>query len=97
MAKKLDPKNLTIDYKKLRRMTVADRVDMLQAAGEALYSSLTPTQLANLFPRFYLRSLPDIGKAVTGASTGGSSGASTGTGSAGSTATPQPKTKLSPK
>ena len=102
MAKKIDTSNLTVDYKQLMRMTVQDRVGMAKSGfGEELMQSLTPTQLALAFPKYYARQLPDIGRIITGGGGGGSapsyggagtsSGGGAGTSSGGgSTATPAP-------
>ena len=94
MAKKIDTSNLTVDYKQLMRMTVQDRVGMAKSGfGEELMQSLTPTQLALAFPKYYARQLPDIGRIITGGGGGGSApsygGAGTSSGG-GSTATPAP-------
>lgn len=70
MAKNIDPKNLSVDYKKLMRMTIQDRVGFIQSGGASYLESLTPTQLAQLFPKYYQRQLPDIGKIVSGGTAG---------------------------
>ncbi len=59
MAKQFQ--NLTVDYKKLLNLSVADRVSMTKSDyGQSILSSLTPTQYANLFPSYYKERLPDI-------------------------------------
>ena len=62
MAKKFQ--NLTIDYKDLiGKMTIGDRVSMLRSnEGRQLLSSLTPYQLAEMFPDYYKERYPDVGK-----------------------------------
>jgi hypothetical protein len=70
MAKRIDPSNLTVDFRQLMRMTVQDRVDFYKSGGQSYFESLTPTQLAQLFPKYYQRQLPDIGKAVSGGTAG---------------------------
>lgn len=64
------PEDLTIDFRKLLRMTVRDRVAMAQSKeGPSYLASLTPTQYALLFPSYYKDQLPDMGltKATSGA------------------------------
>ena len=67
--------NMTIDYKKMLRMIPSDRATLAQSGAISdLISSLTPGQLANLFPRYYRDKLPDVGQAVSslgGALSGG--------------------------
>ena len=70
MAKRIDTSNLTVDFKQLMRMTVQDRIGFFQTGGASYFESLTPTQLAQLFPKFYQRQLPDIGKVVSGGTAG---------------------------
>ena len=55
--------NMTIDYKKMLRMVPSDRATVAQSGVVSdLISSLTPGQLANLFPSYYRDRLPDIGQ-----------------------------------
>lgn len=70
MAKKIDPKNLTIDFKQLLGIPVQDRISLWQSGGQSYFESLTPEQLSRLFPKYYQRQLPDIGKAVSGGTAG---------------------------
>ena len=70
MAKKIDPKNLTVDYKQLLSIPVQDRISLWQSGGQSYFESLTPEQLSRLFPNYYQRQLPDIGKAVSGGTAG---------------------------
>jgi len=58
--------NTNIDYRQLiGKMTVTDRLKMLQTTdGQNMLASLTPEQLANMFPRYYQERLPDVGKAL---------------------------------
>ena len=83
---KLDPKKLTIDFKQLMRLSVQDRINFYRQGGASYFESLTPTQLAQLFPKYYQQALPDIGKAVSGGTKTFGSGGGGGGGSA--TATP---------
>ena len=64
--------NMTIDYKTMFKMVPSDRLQVAQSgAVNDLISSLTPGQLANLFPRYYREQLPSIGGSIGGASLGG--------------------------
>lgn len=65
MAKKIDPQKLTIDFRQLMGISIQDRISLWQYGGQSYFESLTPTQLAQLFPKYYQRQLPDIGKAVS--------------------------------
>jgi hypothetical protein len=57
-------------YIKMRSMPPKIRTDLARApAAEHWLSLLTPTQLANLFPHYYKRGLPDVG--LTRAASGG--------------------------
>lgn len=50
----IDPKSLTIDYRSLLRMTVADRRAIMKSpVGLEIMNSLTPGQRAKLFPDYY--------------------------------------------
>ena len=95
MAKKIDTSNLSVDYKQLMRMTVQDRVGLAKSGlGEELMRSLTPTQLALAFPKYYARQLPDIGRVITGGGAaptyGGGTAPSYGGGRPSQTAAPVP-------
>lgn len=96
MAKKIDTSNLSVDYKQLMRMTVQDRVGLAKSGlGEELMQSLTPTQLALAFPKYYARQLPDIGRVITtggAAPTYGGTAPSYGGGRPSQTAAPVPST-----
>lgn len=61
MAKKFQ--NLTVDYGKLvGKMSVSDRLSLLRSGeGQNLLSSLTPYQLAEMFPDYYKKQYPDVG------------------------------------
>ena len=80
---KLDPKNLTIGFQQLMRQTIQDRINFFRSGGASYFESLTPTQLAQLFPKYYQQALPDIGKAVSGGTktfgSGGGGGSATAT------------------
>jgi len=58
----VDFKNLTIDYKTLLKNTsISDRVQLTKSrSGQQLLTTLTPTQIAGLFPDYYKRSDPDV-------------------------------------
>lgn len=57
MAKR--PEELTIDFRKLLKLTFVDRVNMAKSdIGQQYLSALTPSQLAELFPDYYKRQLP---------------------------------------
>jgi hypothetical protein len=49
-------------YKSLRKLTVGERLNAVKnpQIGNSLMSALTPTQIAELFPRYYLMREPDI-------------------------------------
>lgn len=54
--------NMTIDYRKMLRMVPTDRATLAQSGTiNDLIGSLTPGQLANLFPKYYRDRLPDTG------------------------------------
>lgn len=65
----MDVNSLTIDYRKMKKLTAREKLDAIQKAPNApsFLASLTPTQLAQLFPDYFRRQLPDVGKATTGA------------------------------
>ena len=56
--------NLTINYSDLiGKMTINDRISMLKNdGGRQLLSSLSPYQLAEMFPDYYKKQYPDVGK-----------------------------------
>lgn len=60
----INPNEYTISYSQLlRSTTIRDRVSMAQSDNtfySQLAQALTPTQMANLFPRYYRDRLPDI-------------------------------------
>jgi hypothetical protein len=96
MAKKIDPSSLTIDYKQLMRMPLSQRLEIMNSGfANDVLRDITPTQLAQAFPRYYQRAMPDIGKIVSAggsAAAAGLPGVTGGAGrpSAGPTATPAP-------
>jgi len=58
----IDPKSLTIDYKKLLSVPIGDRTKLLRSgAVDSLMSALTPGQQAALFPTYYLKNGMDVG------------------------------------
>lgn len=78
---------MTVDYKTMYRMVPSDRFAVAQSGvANDLLSSLTPGQLANLFPRYYSNRLPDIGDSGSTSTLGGalSGGTSFGSGGGGS-------------
>jgi hypothetical protein len=92
MAKKINPGSLTVDYKQLMRMPISQRLEIANSGfADDVLRDITPTQLAQAFPKYYQRALPDIGKIV---SAGGSAAAAglpgAGGGGGGTTATPVP-------
>ena len=58
----IDPKSLTIDYRTLLKNTsISDRVELTKSqSGQKLLSTLTPSQISDLFPDYYKRSNPDV-------------------------------------
>ena len=58
----IDPKSLTIDYRTLLKNTsISDRVELTKSqSGQQLLSTLTPSQISDLFPDYYKRSNPDV-------------------------------------
>lgn len=61
----INPDQYTISYDQLiKNTTIRDRASMVQNDNSfyaQLMQALTPTQMANLFPRYYRDRLPDIG------------------------------------
>jgi murein DD-endopeptidase MepM/ murein hydrolase activator NlpD len=58
----MKPSDLTVDHRKLLKLTVSDRVAMTKTQeGLSYLASLTPAQLAELFPAYYKRKLVDVG------------------------------------
>ena len=54
----VDPRSLTIDAKKLMKLTVPQRLDFFRSPqGQSYLASLTPAQRADLFPDYYKRAL----------------------------------------
>ena len=67
-----DLENMTVDYKTMFRMVPSDRLQVARSGvANDLISSLTPGQLANLFPSYYRDQLPDIGQSGGGGSSFG--------------------------
>lgn len=63
MAKKFQ--NLTVDYRKLLRLGMQDRLDLLRSGyGESIFSRLTAEEFSRLFPKYYSDKLPDVGVAL---------------------------------
>lgn len=64
----MDVNSLTIDYQKMKKLTAREKLEAIQKAPNApsFLASLTPSQLAELFPNYFKRELPDIGKATSG-------------------------------
>lgn len=53
----IDPKDLTIDYRKIQAMPFRDRKALLYSSfADQVNSALTPSQRANLFPNYYVQS-----------------------------------------
>jgi hypothetical protein len=53
----IDPKDLTIDYRKIQSMPFRDRKALLYSSfADQVNSALTPSQRANLFPNYYVKS-----------------------------------------
>jgi len=49
-------------FRELKRLTPQKRIDVASQPGYAsLFSSLTPAEFAELFPKYYQKGLPDIG------------------------------------
>jgi len=61
----INPEEYTISYSQLmKNTTIRDRMNMAQNDNtffNQLLQTLTPTQMANMFPRYYRDRLPDIG------------------------------------
>lgn len=61
------PEDLTVDYKKLLRLSVADRVQMARSPiGQSYLASLTPSQYNSLFPSYYKNSVPSYSAVSAG-------------------------------
>lgn len=76
--------SMTVDYKTMYRMVPSDRFTVAQSGiANDLLSSLTPGQLANLFPRYYSNRLPDIGNSGSTSTLGGALSGGTSFGSGG--------------
>lgn len=57
--------NLTVDYKDLiGKMTINDRISMLRSdeGRQLMINNLSPYQLAEMFPDYYKKQYPDVGK-----------------------------------
>jgi hypothetical protein len=53
----IDPKDLTIDYRKIQSMPFRDRKALVYSSfADQVNSALTPSQRANLFPNYYVKS-----------------------------------------
>ena len=88
-----DTRKMNVDYKALRRMTPSERTNYAKRGLlDDVLSALTPTQVANLFPKYYAEQLPNIGISgsqaasqigTSGSFGGGSSGGGGGGGGGG--------------
>jgi len=66
----IDPKDLTIDYRKIQSMPFRDRKALLYSSyADQVNAALTPSQRANLFPNYYAKD------AAAGATSGGTAAA----------------------
>jgi len=65
----MDKSTLTVDYREMEKLTAKDALKSTrrEAPLPSFLASLTPTQLAEMFPDYFKRALPDIGRATTGA------------------------------
>jgi hypothetical protein len=71
MSKSL--KNLTVDMTKLQRMPLQDRVTLGKSSSVSdIFGNLTPSQIADLFPKYYRDALPGI-SGLMNATAGGTS------------------------
>lgn len=76
MVQKLTIDNLTV-WKGVRSISPPERVQMAKdPRGSYWLSLLTPAQYAELFPNYYKKQLPDIGKSTSSGGTSYSGGAS---------------------
>lgn len=74
------PEDLTVDYKKLLKLSVTDRVQMARSPiGQSYLASLTPSQYNSLFPSYYKNSVPSYSAVSAG---GGAAAAAVGGGGA---------------
>ena len=63
---RINTKNLTVDFSNLRKLSMSDRLAMLKSErGRDYLSSLTPVEYAMLFPDYFRKRLPDLGKTAT--------------------------------
>jgi len=55
-------KSQSISFQLFKILPIQKRMDLAQSpdAGASLLSALTPTQFAELFPKYYQRALPDV-------------------------------------
>ena len=55
-------KTKNLSYKNLKKLNIQERIEAAKTPGigQTLMSALTPTQIAELFPRYYLMKEPDI-------------------------------------
>lgn len=63
----IDPKSLTVSYKDLLASTsISDRVQLTKSkTGRQLLETLTPSQIAELFPDYYKKANPDVAGFIT--------------------------------
>jgi muramidase (phage lysozyme) len=69
--------NLSVDVKKLMSIPIAQRVQVAgSAAGSDIFGSMTPSQIAMLFPKYYWNKVPSLEGAISGRQnrTGGTGG-----------------------
>jgi muramidase (phage lysozyme) len=62
--------NLSIDVKKLMSIPLTQRVQVAgSAAGSEIFGAMTPSQIAALFPKYYLNKVPSLQDAMSGRET----------------------------
>lgn len=84
----LDPNSLTVDYKSLLKLSVSDRVAFARSGqGQSYLASLSPIQLAQLFPGYWRNAIKVAGSAGGGSASTFTSGG-TGNYSSPSSASP---------
>lgn len=52
-----------LDFKSLKQLAMSDKMRLMKDPyyGQRLMSMLTPTEISELFPKYYMRQIPDIG------------------------------------
>jgi hypothetical protein len=87
------PEDLTVDYKKLLKLSVTDRVQMARSPiGQSYLASLTPSQYNSLFPSYYKNSVPSYSAVSSGGGSAAGGGAVSGGGGGGEATTPSTTT-----